>query len=623
MVHAATSRLLTANYRYHRARRAGTTKFQEIDVAVSPCNALSTRAMLATGIHAQPGAYAVLLGSGVSRAAGIPTGWEIVTDLVQMAAVATDPEDVESHEQAERDPEAWWVDHTQSELGYSTVLADIASSSAARQGLLSKYFVASDDELANDQKQPTVAHKAIAELVKTGWIKVVITTNFDRLMEEALSAAGVAYQVISRPEAVQGATPLAHATATVIKLHGDWADLEFRNTLDELDQYPEAWVDLLGRIFNEYGLVISGWSAEWDHALVRVLESTSRRYPLYWDSRSAKKQQAVNLLAQQGGHVIESGSADQLFTDLVASIDALQQLAEPPLTTVMAIARLKRALPDPRRRIELYDLIHDKTRQVIDGAALTRSAVADLNELDELLDDLLRVAKPLLSLLIAGVHFDDGTHTALWCQAIQWLLDARQFKQNDVVDKLQHYPALLALRTMGITAIRHGRDDVLIALLTRPRWKDPFSRVRFTSVAQVLHINHVLDHGLINDLPRWDGQRWLYPPSHLLKIVLEDVLMDPDINLDRYKALCADVEYRTGLVQYLLPPEPSQLRPNSGEYAAGDFGWDVDEVPSAENRFRNDTARNGANAWADILGERSLEEELLKFREIVKMYAKY
>lgn len=602
---------------------SSTTSSQRRRTEMSPENPLSARAMLATGIHAQPGVYSVLLGSGVSRAAGIPTGWEIVTNLVREVAVAEDPDDVESHELAERDPEKWWVDHTRSELGYSSVLAAVASSSAARQGLLAKYFVASDDELANGRKQPTAAHKAIAELVKSGWIKVIITTNFDRLMEDALNAAGVAYQVVSRPEAVQATTPFAHATATVIKLHGDWADLEFRNTIDELDQYPEAWVDILQRIFNEYGLVISGWSAEWDRALVRVLESTPRRYPIYWDSRSAKKAQAINLLAQHGGHVIESDSADRLFTDLLASIEALQRLAEPPLTTAMTIARLKRALPDPLRRIELHDLIHDKTKEVIDRIASTQSNTPDINELDELLDELLAATTPLLSLLIEAVHHDDGTHTRLWCQVIQWLLDARQFKQYTVVDRLQHYPSLLALRTMGITAILHGRDEVFVELLTRPRWKDPFGRVRFTSAAQVLHMNHVLDGIPINQLPRWNGHSWLYPPSHLLNVVLEPLLLASGINPARYNELCGDVEYRTGFVQHLLPHEPGQLRPNSGEYVAGDFGWDADEVPFAEKRLRDDIARNGANAWAGILGERSLEDELSSFREIVKIYTRY
>jgi hypothetical protein len=38
-------------------------------------------------VHAAPGVYALLLGAGVSRAAGLPTGWDTVTDLVRREPV--------------------------------------------------------------------------------------------------------------------------------------------------------------------------------------------------------------------------------------------------------------------------------------------------------------------------------------------------------------------------------------------------------------------------------------------------------------------------------------------------------------------------------------------------------
>ena len=41
---------------------------------------------LAFTIQANRGVYAVLLGSGISRAAGISTGWEITLDLVRKLA---------------------------------------------------------------------------------------------------------------------------------------------------------------------------------------------------------------------------------------------------------------------------------------------------------------------------------------------------------------------------------------------------------------------------------------------------------------------------------------------------------------------------------------------------------
>ena len=41
---------------------------------------------LAFAMHSNPGAYAALIGSGVSVGAGIPTGWQVVLDLISKLA---------------------------------------------------------------------------------------------------------------------------------------------------------------------------------------------------------------------------------------------------------------------------------------------------------------------------------------------------------------------------------------------------------------------------------------------------------------------------------------------------------------------------------------------------------
>ena len=53
---------------------------------------------LAISMHANPGVYALLLGSGVSRSAGIFTGWEIVLDLVTRIAHLQGQTDVSAGE---------------------------------------------------------------------------------------------------------------------------------------------------------------------------------------------------------------------------------------------------------------------------------------------------------------------------------------------------------------------------------------------------------------------------------------------------------------------------------------------------------------------------------------------
>jgi len=55
---------------------------------------------LAISMQASPGVYAVLLGSGVSRSAGIPTGWEVQLDLIRRVATL-------EKENAGSDPEDW------------------------------------------------------------------------------------------------------------------------------------------------------------------------------------------------------------------------------------------------------------------------------------------------------------------------------------------------------------------------------------------------------------------------------------------------------------------------------------------------------------------------------------
>ena len=264
-------------------------------------------------MHSQPGVYALLLGSGVSTGAGLPTGWGVVTELVARVAAASAPSDEGAVAAARDDPEAWWSENGAGKLGYSTLLEQLAPSAAARQGLLAKFFEphSEEDELVGE---PTRAHRAIAELVRRGSVRVIVTTNFDRLLERALESVGVAPQVIARPEAVNGMAPLAHAPATIIKLHGDYKDLGSRNTPSELSAYPDEWSRLLAQTFDEYGLVISGWSAGWDTALVAALEAApSRRYPLYWDERSSRGTDAQRLLAVRAGQVVPASSADELF----------------------------------------------------------------------------------------------------------------------------------------------------------------------------------------------------------------------------------------------------------------------------------------------------------------------
>ncbi len=211
--------------------------------------AMDPAVALSLNVHASPGVYALLLGSGVSLASGVKTGWGIVQDLVGKVAAAHDPHAPDAAQSAAEDPEGWWREKFGEALSYSGLLAAVAPTSAARQAQLAGYFDPDKDDEEGNGKLPTAAHRAIAQLVKRGSIRVILTTNFDRLMEHALQEVGISPQVVHRPDQATAIKPLAHSTVTIIKLHGDYADLDQRNTVDELGTYPEAQQRLLASPF--------------------------------------------------------------------------------------------------------------------------------------------------------------------------------------------------------------------------------------------------------------------------------------------------------------------------------------------------------------------------------------
>ena len=284
----------------------------------TPAPGVDPRVALATSMFGAPGVYAVLVGSGVSSAAGIATGWQVVQDLIRQIARA---EGVSEDTLGDR-PEDWWVGEDRGQPRYDTLLAALAPTDPARQMLLRRYF---DPQPPVGPINPTEAHRALAWLSAQGFVRVVLTTNFDHLIERALEDAGAAPQVISSESGVAGMTPLVHSSATLIKLHGDWTTLGMRNTPEELTEYSPGMTKLLGRILDEYGLVVIGWSAEYDVALCEAIRSCpSRRYPTYWATlRGDLTERARGLVAQRPTAVIETAGADEFLTDIVQRVTRL------------------------------------------------------------------------------------------------------------------------------------------------------------------------------------------------------------------------------------------------------------------------------------------------------------
>lgn len=315
---------------------------------------------LAFSIYENRGVYALLLGSGLSRAAGIPTGWEITLDLIRRVALADGIE-------GKPDWGAWHREKTGQDPEYSALVQELGVSAAERRSILDTYIEPTQEDREEGRKFPTAAHRAIAELVAGGYIRVIITPNFDRLMENALRERGIEPTVVASVDALKGAAPIAHSACYILKLHGDYKDTRILNTEDELSGYPEEFDELLDRIFDEHGLVVCGWSGEWDDALrTAILRAPNRRYSMYWAARGELGDRARKIVSHRDARVVAIDGADGFFQGLQRRVETLRQSQRRnPLSVELLVASTKRFLAKPEFRIPLHDLLTDETKRLV------------------------------------------------------------------------------------------------------------------------------------------------------------------------------------------------------------------------------------------------------------------
>jgi hypothetical protein len=143
-------------------------------------------------------------------------------------------------------------------------------------------------------------------------------------------------------------------------------------------------------------------------------------------------------------------------------------------------------------------------------------------------------------------------------------------------------------------------DDVLFRLLTEPTWRDPLNRDQLPAVT-ALRDYTVAAADAVNAFPRWSGQRWQYPPSHLLRADLREVLRPILPDDDDYQWANDRYEYRVALAQHHLEPRPAgYARCTPGEFiGTSPFGgrqWAADGQLLTEADFRA-TAGQASDDW--------------------------
>lgn len=500
---------------------------------------------LAFSMYSNKGAYVLLLGSGVSRSAQIPSGWEVEETLIRkIGALQGITNQVDWHK--------WYKEKYQQSASYSSLLEQIVKTSTERVQLMKSFFEPTDAEKELGQKAPTKAHTAIAKLAKEGYVRVILTTNFDRLLEKAFELEGITPQVISHEGAISQATPLVHSEIpTIVKINGDYIDCQFRNTTEELDEYPEQMKLYLHRIFEDYGLVTCGWSGEWDKGLIEIINSTVRsRYNSFFAYVGEATDSIRSLSQNRLGEVMPIESADNLFSELYEQVMALEKYdANTNMSHEMMMARVKKYLSSKQYDIEFADIIEkwgaEAYNQITEDAHYNFQLSKD--SFTRYLKRHLSAVSPLLDAAILTARWGKEWQIKLFGDILVKLC-TKPMKNGETTREGTQYlhslAPMLLLNTIGIACVKYRRFRELNKILSLSVPAGNFMGFYREPLLNLLGETH-WDCKTWNDLM---GTAYYYPFSLFFLQNLSPIFKDYFVTNSEYENVFYIWEYLKSLV---------------------------------------------------------------------------
>jgi hypothetical protein len=153
-------------------------------------------------------------------------------------------------------------------------------------------------------------------------VRVIVTTNFDRLIEASLDDLGVRWSRVTNEAEIETAQPREVAQVFILKLHGDYGSIDMRNTTDEISILAPGVADELRSILRTHGLVIVGYAGS-DEAVAATLRSIRPRLGLYWAVRGQASEVQSEILSAVAGWTVPIESADAFAADLERRVESL------------------------------------------------------------------------------------------------------------------------------------------------------------------------------------------------------------------------------------------------------------------------------------------------------------
>jgi hypothetical protein len=272
--------------------------------------------------------YVLFCGAGISKDAGIPTGWDILIETLRRIRTQDEFEKGEhsvgikeySNEKMEKYYEEYYKNKT-----YSEIIGSLFPAHEEQRAFLKEQF---------NGKPFGESHKLIARWVKEGLIRFIITTNFDTLLEQALDEVGLKgqYTVVSSGDEVLTSKPWNNVEyCRVYKIHGTIDQGRIRNTEKDLSQLDEDLQRDFSDIIERHGVIVVGYAGNKEDKA--VIDTFSKRkfkgYTLHWCIHKTCNDGIKELVNEkQEGCFIKIASASDFLEEVLDRVELVRNEKE-------------------------------------------------------------------------------------------------------------------------------------------------------------------------------------------------------------------------------------------------------------------------------------------------------
>lgn len=258
--------------------------------------------------------FAFILGAGASFDSGIPMAGQLVDRWLQ---------ELHAREDHERRPLAAWAtaqnldidgfEHARAVEFYSQVFARrFADQPDEGYAYLERILHGRD---------PSFGYSVLAQVLATTRHRVVITTNFDNLVADALAIYTDQLPFVCGHESLAGFVRINPRRPLVIKVHRDLL-LAPKNRVEELAGLPDALVQSLRDLLRSYTPIVIGYGGN-DGSLMGLLRDVLQPgdipggiYWCYWHGAGLPGAPILDVVRRHRGKLIPIQGFDELMLQL-------------------------------------------------------------------------------------------------------------------------------------------------------------------------------------------------------------------------------------------------------------------------------------------------------------------